>query len=239
MLPEGSSEKQPATMTEAAVSLKLPVFWPQQPEVWFAQTEAQFAIRGISTEETKFQYTVSALDQETAVRVLDVIKKMPAKTPYTTLKGRLLGTFTPSEYERAGQLLHMPPLGDHKPSYLMDQMLGLMPAEHEPCFLFRRLYLEKLPERIRSILLHSDIQDMRELATAADKLHDSFSGEVSSATISKISQKPDKKDRKPKRNSDSRERSDYCFYHARFGKKAHKCEQPCAWTAENSQAGPQ
>ena len=49
---------------EHAVSLKLPTFWNSQPEVWLAQAEAQFNIRGITADETKYYYVVAALDQD-------------------------------------------------------------------------------------------------------------------------------------------------------------------------------
>ena len=45
------------------VSLKLPAFWPEEVEVWFAQTEAQFAIKRIMDSRTKFYYVVSVLPQ--------------------------------------------------------------------------------------------------------------------------------------------------------------------------------
>ena len=54
-------------MTETnAVAIKLPIFWAQQPEVWFLQAEAQFHIRKITDDTTKFYHAVAALDQETS-----------------------------------------------------------------------------------------------------------------------------------------------------------------------------
>ena len=55
-----------------SVSIKLPPFWTAQPQVWFQQAEAQFTIRGITADETKYSYIVAALDQDTASRLLDL-----------------------------------------------------------------------------------------------------------------------------------------------------------------------
>ena len=84
-----SSEELPSV---GAVALKLPPFWPESAEVWFAQDEAQFNIKGISSSTIKFYYCVAALSQEVASQMLDLIPVPPASLPYEVLKARLVKT---------------------------------------------------------------------------------------------------------------------------------------------------
>lgn len=47
-----------------AIHLSLPEFWPNQAAVWLAQAKAQFALKNISVQQSKFYYVVSALPQQ-------------------------------------------------------------------------------------------------------------------------------------------------------------------------------
>ena len=49
-----------------AVTVKLSTFWREQPELRFAQAESQFRLRGITDENTKFDYVITSLDAKTA-----------------------------------------------------------------------------------------------------------------------------------------------------------------------------
>ncbi|GFS07269.1 retrovirus-related Pol polyprotein [Elysia marginata] len=71
--------------------------------------------------------------------------------------------------ERATALLNMRGLGDSKPSELMDNMLSLL-GQHQPCFIFRQIFLQQLPERVRTPLFVLNVSDYRALAREADKL---------------------------------------------------------------------
>jgi cleavage and polyadenylation specificity factor subunit 1 len=228
-------------MTESAVSLKLPTFWASQPRAWFVQAEAQFTIRGITQDSTKYAYLVSSLDQQTAERILDVLEAPPTSEKYETLKDRLLSTFSLSEQERASRLLNMSGQGDRRPSDLMDEMLALL-GTHRPCFLFVELFRQQLPTDIRLALATTAAStDLRALAQEADKLWASRSQPVALATqaaqpsimAARHSNAP--KARLPKQQEST---SEVCFYHKKFGAEARRCRPPCKFQG-NDQAGRQ
>ena len=180
---------------------------------------------------------VAALDQETAGRILDLLSDPPAAGKYAALKARLLETFDLSEYERAAKILHMPELGDDKPSVLMDKMLALL-GTHPPCFLFRHAFLERIREDIRATLIHAKMENCRELAKAADKLWEAKKPIASS--VNRIERYQDSKEKKIG-SSPSDRPTDVCFFHHRFGDKANRCSRPCKFfsSAGNSPAGRQ
>ena len=60
---EDPPANNPPTVNVSALSLKLATFWAADLEVWFAQTEAQFASRNppVTVESTKFNHVAAAL----------------------------------------------------------------------------------------------------------------------------------------------------------------------------------
>ena len=203
-----------------AVSLKLPNFWSKNPRGWFRTIESSFGLRNITTSLTKYHYVVSTLDEDTSSRITDLIDAPPAADPYTAIKERMLASFDTSEYERSQRLLEMPALGDDRPSQLMDKMLVLL-DNHPPCFLFRGIFYQRMPDYIRAALVHSKIEDCRELAKAADVL---WSAHQASA-IAVVKRHPSS----PANSSRSSSGPRFCWYHSKFGDKATKCNQPCSF----------
>lgn len=239
-------------MENNAVAVKLPAFWSKRPHIWFAQAEAQFHLRNVTQEATRFYQVIAALDADTAERVEDLVVTPPADNPYTVLKQRLTLAFSLSDRERAARLLDLDDLGDRKPTAYADYILGLA-GQRDTSFLLRELFIRGLPEKIRAIIASSDSADLRVLATEADR-HFAVSGALiacANRVTTTISPPPLEvlAAARPRRNAEvPKPRAatgaeppspdGLCYYHKRFGVDAQKCRLPCTWVkAGNATVG--
>ena len=77
-----------------AVQLKFPQFWQTSAKVWFALTETQFGVRGITADIRRYNYVVAALDETAANRMEHVILRPPTYDKYEHLKAALYPAMT-------------------------------------------------------------------------------------------------------------------------------------------------
>ena len=149
-----SMDNNPNIPTHAqvnAVALKLPMFWPTAPEVWFMQAEAEFDIKGITGESTKFSYLVASLPQDVARQTLTTATDL-ARNPnrYTALKERLMVAYSLTPYQRACQLLDGTNIGNQRPSAMLREMQAIRGDDKTD--LFTALFLRRLTEDVRALL---------------------------------------------------------------------------------------
>ena len=124
---------------------------------------------------------------------------------------------------RASHLLHFRPLGDTKPSALMDEMLALL-GDHSPCLLFEQLFLERIPDYICIQLVDAKIDDHRQLVKRVDALWSSRDTQSLTALAGQRRPLGGEK-HKPKVPDPNR----LCYYHRTFGEAARQCREPCTW----------
>ena len=149
-------------------SVKLPPFWTESPDTWFAVVEAQFEAEGLYNSRRKFFCTVATLPLAVARNANHIIVNPPAHRPYEVLREVLTAAHTLSNYERVQQIQALGPLGGRKPSELLNIMLELCPPGEWETEWFRANFLQRLPEKIR-ILLLEDQDELRSVAARADR----------------------------------------------------------------------
>ena len=167
-----------------AVQVKLPPFWPADPHVWFAQVEAQFTTRGVTTQQTKFDYIVSSLAPEIATEVRDLILQPPKDTPYDKLKEQLIKRTAASEQKRLQQLLfNAEELGDRKPSQLLRRMERDKARTTDGAFLCE-FFLQRLPQNVWMVLNSTpDTGNLNDVAQLADKIMEAATPSLSIAAV--------------------------------------------------------
>ncbi|UYV65624.1 hypothetical protein LAZ67_3004897 [Cordylochernes scorpioides] len=164
------TENKPSDTSEICkVSVKIPPFWVEKPEIWFFQVEAQFKIGGIIQEDTKFNYLISQLEPKYIENIWDIINSK-SDNKYSECKSRLLELFRESEGLRIKKLISGIELGDMKPSQLLQKLRSLATPDISDN-LIKTLWLDKLPTSIKNILIVSE-EDISKLAIMADKINE-------------------------------------------------------------------
>ena len=232
----------------STVSVKLPSFWVDNPVSWFQLAEAQFRIKGIKEETTKFYHVTANLPSEVSRRVRSLLQAPSSSSAYTDIKRQLLAKYTPTAYRLSESLVQLPGLGSQSPSELMDEMLSLVPAEDAAVTpntaLFRYLFLSRMPADIRAVLLKSEVKDMDALATVADEMWSSRPPSVSTVGATDPEEEEFVAAAAPAAGRRARQRParsatdggaspGVCYYHARFASRAQKCTRPCSFRPGN------
>lgn len=153
------------------ITIRIPPFWPEEPELWFAQLEGQFSLYGIIEDEAKYAYTLSRIEAKQAREIKDVITHPPTQNKYETIKKALIRRLTDSQEQRIRQLLEREELGDRKPSQFL-RHLSTLASSTVPSDLLRTLWLGRLPQHMQTILATRTHDKLAEVAEQADRIHE-------------------------------------------------------------------
>lgn len=245
------------------VGVRVPPFWPEEPEVWFAQMESQFVLSNISADLTKFHFVTSQLDQEYARIVKDIIVSPPANNKYDKIKTELIKRISLSHEKKTLQLMQHEELGDRKPSQFLRHLRNLAGPQVPDDFL-RTVWTSRLPPNVQTIVASQPKSDLDDVADLADRVNDITPSvshvasvapsahtstlenkvaeltrqvEILSMQVKKANHFKNSKWQRSRSNSRhrSQDRSNqgYCYYHNKFGSRAKKCVPPCKFNSGN------
>lgn len=172
--------------TEAHLSLRLPPYWAHDPQLWFAQADAQFSARNVTSQTTKYAYVVGALPADTAAEIRDILLNPPRDNPYDTLKTELIARTAMSSQRRLQQLLTNEQLGDQKPTQLLRRMRALAGDAALDTPLLQELFLQRLPPEARRILVAAGSIPLEDVAKLADRILET--SPANSTTIASLAQ---------------------------------------------------
>lgn len=153
------------------VGVRVPPFYPQRPALWFAQLESQFILSNITSDTTKFHYTLSQLEPAYAAEVEDIISDPNITNKYQRLKTELINRLSASRERKVKQLLTHEELGDRKPSQFLRHLKQLAGPDIPEEFM-RTIWTSRLPSSTQSIIASQAKAPLEEVAELADKIHD-------------------------------------------------------------------
>lgn len=148
--------------------VELPPFYQDDPRLWFAQVDLVFANFNITSDTTRFRYVATQLSGEALRSVSDLFLNPPAENKYEAIKRRVMSAYDEGDEARLRRLLRGHEIRDEKPTAYLHRLRSLAGNQCGNAIL-RSLFLEQLPEHIRTILVISDTTDLQRLAEMADK----------------------------------------------------------------------
>ena len=244
------------------VGIKIPPFWPEDPAVWFAQLEAQFALANITQDSTKYYYAISQLDGPVIKEVKDIVSYPPETGKFDKLKTELIERLTSSQEQRVRQLLTHEEIGDRKPSQFLRHLANLGGSSIPQDFL-RTLWSNRLPPHIQAVIatqrnaplddvakladtvnevtpqahvaLTSPSNEMTSLTARIDKLTHQIAALTATGRSSLNMKRSNMRTRSPSPRRRNMSTESVCWYHRRYREHAKRCTTPCSFVSENAQ----
>ena len=233
-----------------SLKVKLPAFWPDKAEAWFVQAEANFRARRITSQQSKLNLVVVALDADTVDGVLDLLENPPELDQYDQLKARMVQSFKISKVDKIKQALEFPPVEDENPVKLADKIMSLTREASGEDFA-KAVFMLKLPDAVRKTMWAEPLASCPEMKARASGLwHAERTRKQACVYEAAEAIEPEmnavRAASRKKRISKfqdfaatfNQRQNGPCLFHDFFGRSATKCREPCSH-AGNGRAGRQ
>ena len=236
---------------DGIATIKAPPFNDSDPELWFRQVEFQFELNKYRSERTKFVHVASILPPTAASHARHIILKPDIEDgDYNRLRDTIIKALGQSADEKLINLLDREEIGMKKPSVFYRRLRQLAPPEVASDELIKKRWLSKLPSQTRSMAnaFNELTDDLERLLDMTDRMHIS-TPQISAVDTSRRQHyrnrshsrsRQNRSPSAPRRNNGNRQ-DGLCYYHRRFGQRAHRCQSPttCTFNRNNLNANTQ
>lgn len=166
--------------------LQIPPFMENDPELWFRVVEKACAAANITTESAKFGTVLGYLSERYTQEVRALIMSDDAEKPYSTLKQALITRLGASQEQKIRRLLEQEEMGDRKPTQYL-RHLRKLGGESFQEDAYKSIFLSRIPQTARAILVaHNDLT-LDQLAAIADNIVDTLQSTSSRPQVAETS----------------------------------------------------
>jgi hypothetical protein len=240
----------------AAAAVRLPDFHADSPQCWFECLDSNFATANITQSIMKFHWAMSKLPFSLTPTVRPLSRDPTAVADlYKELKELLLQSYGLTDEQMTSKWLDYPMCSSNtRPSVLWDNLTALQPATLKDAQV--ALFLRKLPRHISALINTRSFDTTQEMIQRCNALWASQTPEEAASAAAAAAAGPWQHSslrnarRSPspyRRKTPGGDKADHCrhsptpgaakgsrneglcFYHSRFGNKAHKCERGCTY----------
>ena len=219
------------------VSIKPPPFMETAVSGWFAIFDAQFHLRKITSEETKFYHILAALPPDTISKISPEIL---TKKSFSELKTALIELHEHTKPELFEKLISSTTMTG-RPSVFLGELRGVATKVGVSDDLVRHKFVQALPITIGTVLAAQKELTLNQLGKLADELipleqaHCLAVPSASSFTRKSTDNSHTFKNHAGLRPYHANQRPKVCRAHIFFGHKARSCKPWCQWPNKSPQ----
>ena len=157
-------------LTSRAPNLRfpVPVFYEEDPELWFFQLEQTFIVNKVTTQKDKYAVVISNLPFKVVRHIPRTISS--EKEPYDVLKELVVKKTNLLDYQCSEKLHALPGLGDQRPSELLASIRSLQPVQDCKCYCANYQFLSRMLPIMRAQLVNQKDLTVDKLAALADTI---------------------------------------------------------------------
>ena len=131
--------------------VQLPKFIAKDVKFWFIQVEALFRTANITTDQTKYDFVIAALDITAAADVRDILENPAAENQYENIKKALVERLAVSEAARIKQILSNERMGDRTPGQHY-RYLKSVAGDNFSDAVLSSIWMDSLPQDVKTVI---------------------------------------------------------------------------------------